>query len=189
MCAGSLRWMKVPKPESLHDVGRPASAAMPARQAARPRGREVLQHAGMLQHEGHAGAGGGEARRPPSARRRPAGRSPAIVGQPRDVALHRGIARRGRGGGEAVERVLVPVELLADAAHPREAGQPVERRARIRHRHVGIGDDGVRPAGFQRDVCSIQAPRPRPGRRPVGLDIDRLATPVPAMSARYSAIG
>ncbi len=89
MCAGSLRWMKVPRPESFETtLGQAASRVMPARQADRPCWRKVFQHAGVLQDEGHVGTGFGESRGVRHLRREDLQvEAEAIVGEPRDVAL------------------------------------------------------------------------------------------------------
>ena len=83
-------------------------------------------------------------------------------------------ATRSGRDGEAVLRVLVPVQLHAHAAHERVARKPVELRPHVVGAEVGIGDDRVRPSRLVR--------RPlHPGRlvlislgRPVGLHVDRL---------------
>jgi hypothetical protein len=91
MWAGSQRWMKVPKPDSFATTlggGKLGHGGAPCRAARR---RWCLQHARMLQHEGHTRAGVGQR----SARHLPAKtcRSKrAVVGQPRDVALHGRVA-------------------------------------------------------------------------------------------------
>ena len=77
-------------------------------------------------------------------------------------------------GGEAVLRVLVPVQLHARAADERVAREPVELWPHIVGVEVCIGDDRVRP--------SRRIRRPlHPGglilirlRGPVGLHVDRL---------------
>ena len=100
--------------------------------------------------------------------------APAVVGEPRDVAPKRRVGGEVRPRGEAVLRVLVPVQLHADAAHQREPGEAVELRAHVLDGEIGIGDDRVRPAASRRrPICTQAASSSKRVGRPVGLDIDR----------------
>ena len=126
-----------------------------------------------------------------SAARKPADRKPDRNPRAaRRCVCTAGSRQTSACGGEAVFRILVPVELLADAAQTREAHQPVERGPDIRHGHVGIGDEAVRPAGLRGERLDPVRPRPRPGR-PASWPERRppCRRRCPAMSARYSAIG
>ncbi len=100
-------------------------------------------------------------------------KTPAVVGEPRDIAPDHGIGAEVRPRSEAVERIFVPVQLHAHAAHQRIARQPVELRAHVIDAEIGIGDDGVRPAVLVRGLL-------HPGRLvleavvgPVGLHVNR----------------
>ena len=154
--------------ELRHHVRAAAQVAPSPR--ARPRGRRRTVSSSMpaccsTKVTLRAGVGKLAARRP-SARRRPAGRR---RGDSRRAGRRCGCTVRSRAQvglrGEAVERVLVPVELLPDAPHAREPRQPVQRGARVLHRHVGIGDDR-RAASRCRERQRLDAsrPRPRPGQ-------------------------
>ncbi len=91
--------------------------------------------------------------------------APAIVGEPRDIAADHGIGRGESGSRcEAVERVLVPVELHAHAAHERIARQAVELRADIVGSEIGIGDDARVGSRARRRSARRRRPRPRDGR-------------------------
>lgn len=103
----------------------------------------------MLQDEGHLGAGFGELRGIRHLRCEDLEiEAPAVVGEMRDVAADHGIEAEVGLCREAVERVLVPVQLHAHAAHQRIALQAIELRAHVVGREIGIGDDGVGPAVF-----------------------------------------
>ena len=140
-----------------------------------PLARKVLEHAGVLQHEGHLRAGLGEIGR--------VGHlpgedleveAPAVIGETGDVAAD------GRVGGEigprreAVERIFVPVELHAHAAHQRIAPEPVELRPHVGDGEVGVGDDRVRPARFRGRPLHPGGLVLEAFARPVRLDVDRL---------------
>ena len=67
----------------------------------------------------------------------------------------------------------MPVQLHAHAAHQRILRQPIELRAHVVDRHIGIADDAVRPAAARPRPRSPRRPRPRtcpsassPARRP-----------------------
>ena len=85
-------------------------------------GRQVLQHAGVLQHEGHVGTGLGEVGRVLHLRREDLQvEDSAVVGEMRDIALDRRVGAEIGARGETVERVLVPVQLHAHAAQQRDS--------------------------------------------------------------------
>ena len=71
---------------------------------------------------------------------------PAVVGEAARLRRKVGVVHQVGRGGEAVLRVLVPVELHAHAAHQREGGLRVEHLADVVVEQVGVADDGVRPA-------------------------------------------
>jgi hypothetical protein len=81
-------------------------------------------------------------------------------------------ARSGRGC-EAIERIAVPVDLLAQAPHQWVFAQPVEVRAHVVLREVGIADDCLRPARLGRDARHPGDLVLEPVGRPVGLHVDR----------------
>lgn len=134
----------------------------------------------MLQDEGHVGAGLDElVRRRHLAREHLEVEGEAVVGEAGDVAHEPRIAWQVGRGREAVLRVLVPVQLLADAAHQRPAREAVELWPGIFLQEIGEGDDGLRPAGafrFARDPGHFVL---EALRRPVGLDVDRRRHPRP----------
>ena len=101
----------------------------------------------MLQDEGHLGAGFGKARGVRHLRREYLQvKTPAVVGEPADVAPDRGIGAEVGARGETVVRVFVPVQLHAHAAHQRIAREAVELRAHVVDAEIGIGDERMRPA-------------------------------------------
>ena len=104
----------------------PHHAGAPGRAAG---GRQILQHAGMLQHERDLRTGLGKAGGVRHLRREHLQiEAPAIVGEPRDVAADRRVRAQIGARGETIERVLVPVQLHAHASHQRITREPVELR-------------------------------------------------------------
>ena len=70
-------------------------------------------------------------------------------------------------------RILVPVQLLPDAARCRQFRQLCDQDAGIGIGEIGMGDVGMRPAGGIRDrLHPARLVKILPGG-PVGLDIDR----------------
>ena len=128
----------------------------------------------MLQDEGHIGTGFGEA----------CGighlwcehlqvEAETILGKPRDIAPDFRIGAEVRPSRKTIERVFVPVQLHAHAAHQRIARQAIQLRTDVIDVEIGVGDDGVRPVMILRGLL-------HPGRfvleavvGPVGLHIDR----------------
>ena len=159
--------MKVPKPDSLATTfGRRARRAMPARQRSRPSSVVSSSMPACWRTKVRRRARIGEV----AGALHLAGKDLEVEAQPvvreaRDVALQRGVAAEVPAGGEAVERVLVPVELLANSAKTWKSRQPVERRARVRRGHVRKGDGPVRPAGLGGEAL-IQAASPSARSRP-----------------------
>ena len=135
--------------------------------------RKVFQHAGVLQDEGDIRTGFGEAGRILHLRCEHLQiEAEAVIGEPRDVTADLWIGTEVWPGGKAIERVVVPVQLHADAAHQRIARQTIELGAGVIDTEIGIGDDGVRPAVVLRGFL-------HPGGfvleaivGPIGLDID-----------------
>ena len=128
----------------------------------------------MLQDEGHIGTGFGEPGGIRHLRREHLQvEAEAILGEPGDIAPDFRIGAEVRPRGKAIERVFVPVQLHAHAAHQRIARQTIQLRADVIDAKIGIGDDGVRPAVVLRGLL-------HPGGfvletiiGPVGLHIDR----------------
>src|SRR5215471_15752254 len=97
----------------------------------------------------------------------------AVVRKTRDIAADDGIVAKVGTCREAIQRVIVPMQLHAHAVHQRIAFETIELRTHVIDAEVGIGDDSVRPAVL------IRGPL-HPGRLvleavvgPVGLHIDR----------------
>ena len=88
---------------------------------------------------------------------------PAVVRQPGDIGLDSRPAAEIGIGREAVERIFVPVELLADPAHAGIAREPIECRPDVGNGHVGVADDRVRPARLVRH-CLDPGLRLRPSQ-------------------------
>ena len=136
------------------------SAAAPAASCRRARleagRREVLQHAGVLEDEGHVRAGSGERGRAGHLRREHLQvEAPAVVGQPRDVAPERRIAREIRRAPRS-DRAGSRASAAA-CARRAPAGYAASRSSCGRTSsdgEVGIGDDRVRPAGLPRGVAA-----------------------------------
>src|SRR4051794_34301228 len=128
----------------------------------------------MLEDEGHPGAGLRKMRCVGHLRCEHLQiKTPAVVGEARDVAANHGIDAEIGPCRETVERVLVPVQLHAHAAHQRIALEAVELRADVFDGEIGIGDDRMRPAVLGGGLL-------HPGGLvlevligPVGLHIDR----------------
>ena len=94
-------------------------------------------------------------------------------GETLHVSGERRVGAQIGASGKAVRRVLVPVQLHAQAAHQAIASEDVELRADIGAQKIGVADDRMRPAGFIRRALD-------PGDlvleslwRPVGLHVDR----------------
>src|SRR5258708_31613834 len=75
-------------------------------------------------------------------------KTPAVVGEPRDVAADGRVLAQIGARGKTIERVLVPVQLHAYATHQSVALEPVDLRAHVVSGKIRVGDDRVRPAGF-----------------------------------------
>ena len=149
MCAGSLRWMKVPRPESFETMfGWPASRFMPSRHAAPALRRQILQHAGMLEDEGDVGIVGGEPRRVGHLRGEDLQvERPAMVGEQADILAE----ARGRSSGPALaaKRYISLSCQCSCMRMPRISGivrLPLQRLGDVVREQVGIADDGMRPA-------------------------------------------
>ena len=113
--------------------------------------------------------------------------APAIVGETGDVAPDHGIGAEVGPRREAIERVFVPVQLHAHAAHQRIARKPVELRAHVVDAEIGIGDDAHAASRVRRRSAAPRRPRPRSGRWPSwSAHRPNEVTPVPARSSRYS---
>ena len=144
-CAGSLRWRKVPRPESFaDDVGAGGEALHACAPRCEPSGVRSSSMPACCRTKVTLGQAIGELRRP----RHLAGEdleieTPAIVRKPRDVALQdadrardRATARNDRAGCRA-----------SGAASGRRAQRMARRsdasscRPDVLREHVGIGDD------------------------------------------------
>jgi hypothetical protein len=102
-----------------------------------------------------------------------ASKTPAVIGEPRDVATDFCVSAEVGPRRKAVQRVFVPVQLHADAAYQRISGNPVQLRTDVIHVEISKGYDGVRPSILVRGLL-------HPGRLvfkavvgPVGLNINR----------------
>ena len=174
MWSGSLRWMKVPSPDSLQTTfGRAASSRMPPRHCAQPAGERsssipaccstkvtLGQAVGEFAGTGHLAGEDLEVE------------APAVVSKLGDVLLHGRVANKVGLRREAVLRVFVPVQLHPQATHAGIFAQPVELRAHVGSEEVGIADDRLRIAGF---VSSALYVGDLVGERllgPIGLHID-----------------
>src|SRR5882724_6596993 len=150
----------------------PYHAGAPGRATGRG---QVLQHSGVLQHERDLRTGFGEVGRVRHLRREHLQlEAPAVVGEARDVATKRRIRAEISARGEAIERVLVPVQLHTYATHQRVALEPVELRAYVFHAEIRVGDDRMRPAGFRGGALHPGRLVLVPRLRPIRLYIDRL---------------
>ena len=97
----------------------------------------------------------------------------SILGEPRDIAPDFWIGAEVRPGRKAVERVFVPVQLHAHAAHQRIARQTIQLRTDVVDVEICIGDDGVRPAMILRGLLHPGGFVLEAVVGPVGLHIDR----------------
>src|SRR6516165_961356 len=135
---------------------------------------EVFQHTGVLKNEGHSRAARGEFRR---ALHLPGEdleiEAPNVVGEARDVSLQCDISREIRFGREPVLRILVPMELHAQAAHAWIFGQAIELWPHIGRKEIGIADDRVRVAGFGGCALDIGDFVLKSILGPIGLNINR----------------
>src|SRR5882757_9545184 len=158
--------------DNVRTSRQPYHAGAPGRATGRG---QVLQHSGVLQHERDLRTGFGQGGRVGHLRCEHLQiEAPAVVGEPRDVATKRRVRAQIRVRGEAVERVLVPVQLHAYATHQRVALEPVELRAYVVRAEIRVGDDGMRPAGFRGGALHPGRLVLVPRLRPVRLHIDRL---------------
>ena len=164
------------EPGELGDHVAAGAQAHHSRAPFRPSGgRKVLKHAGVLQHEGDLRT----SLRQAGCVRHLRGEhleveAQAIVGKITDVAPDPGIGDEIPPRGEAVLRVLMPVQLHARAANKRITRKPVELRPHVVGAKVGVGDDRMWPSRPVRRPLN-------PGglvliglRGPVGLHVDRL---------------
>ena len=112
-------------------VGQPLHAVAPGGASG---GRQILQHAGMLQDEGDLGKVGGELCGVLHLRwRTPAGRTTSRSRRAaRDSCGSAGSFIRSGRGAKRYMLVLVPVQLHADAAHQRKGRLPRQRLGRHR---------------------------------------------------------
>ena len=118
----------------------------------------------MLQDEGHLGTGFGKARGVRHLRREYLQvKTPAVLGEPPDIAPDHGIGAEIGPRSETVERILVPVQLHAHAAHQRIARETVELRAHVVDAEIGIGDERVRPSVLVGGLLAPTPPHPRSG--------------------------
>src|SRR3984893_17102194 len=74
--------------------------------------------------------------------------APSIFSKPRDVATDCCVSAEIGTCSEAVERIFVPVQLHACAAHQRIARETVELRAHVVDAKIRIGDEGEWPSGL-----------------------------------------
>ena len=148
---------------------------MPLRHCCPALGRKILEHAGVLQDEGHLGQRCRRARRrPASGRRTPGGRTTSRSRQDaRRSSARSDRAPRSGLSREPILRVLVPLQLHAQAAHAGIFAQPVELRphvARPENRRSRRWPAEIRS---HRRLAARRRLRPRTRSfGPVGLHVD-----------------
>src|ERR1700738_2465514 len=128
----------------------------------------------MLQYEGAAGPASGKPSRARHLRSEHLQiKTPTVAGEPRDVAADGRVRAEIGAHSKAIERVVVPVQLHAHAAHQGIALEPVELKAHVVRGKIRIGDDRVRPAGLFGGALHPGGLTIEPLGRPIGLHIDR----------------
>ena len=99
---------------------------------------------------------------------------PAVVLEARNVFAQYRIGAQVGARREAIHLIFMPMQLHAHPAHQRVFLEPVELRANVLRREIGVTDNGVRPADFIRRLLHPRGLVLEAHLRPVRLHIDRL---------------
>ena len=128
----------------------------------------------MLQDENNLGSAGGEFGRA----RHLAGEnlkveSPAVIGEPGDVALKCCVTGEVGLSRETVLRIGVPMQLHPQSAHAAIFGQTVALQAHVIDQKISIADDGLRKTGLVGGALHVGDFVLEGVLRPIGLHVNR----------------
>ena len=150
-------------PESLTlTLGHCASAAMPSRQSCQPAGD--MSSSMPACSSTNTVSGNARASAAPSSHL--AGKDlqfeqQAVIGKPRQSAAPVGVVHDIGSRREAILRILVPMQLLADAARRRQVGQTLQQRSRRRDRRGRHARHWRAASRSRRTPTAPSAPRHR----------------------------